>query len=142
MREMLFRDLNSDDRRKKDLILTELREEDGISTRVEKRYTYSVTAVTRPTNLQDAPAAMQLPDSWSLWANPERPRQVFVRKSRDKHDGSEYFTYKIVGSFYAVQEAVTYLVKYRHILHMAVGDESASLLADRLRRQAELLDQA
>ena len=126
MREMIYRNLSSPDHRQKDLTLAEIREEEGVLTQLEKRYTYRVKNVQRTTLPDDViifPNAHPA-DVWELRSNPSKSRHIFVRKNRDSHDGFERFTYKIVGSFYAVQGEQVFLVIYRHILHMVVTDQS------------------
>ena len=124
MREMIYRNLSSPDRRQKDLTLAEIREDEGVVTQLEKRYTYRVKNVQRaslPEDVLPFPAPNPV-DVWELRSNPDKSRHIFVRKSRDSQDGFEQFTYKIVGSFYAVQGDQIFLVIYRHILHMVVSD--------------------
>ncbi|GEM_PF-1976067 len=127
MREMIYRHMNSHDRRKKDLTLAEIHEDDGVTTQLEKRYTYCV----KPAELLDRSQAVpilgiQAPALWDFRGNPTRPRHIFVRKISNSRDGIEEFTYKIVGSFYAVQGERTLCITYRHILHMAVSDRETN----------------
>ena len=126
MREMIYRNLSSPDRRQKDLTLAEFREDQGVTTQLEKRYTYRVKTL-RPEAVPaeavaEATQHPQLPELWELRSNPAKSRHVFVRKSRSSRDGVEDFTYKIVGSFYALHADKVFLVVYRHILHLAISD--------------------
>ena len=124
MREMIYRNLNSPDRRQKDLTLAEIREEQGITTQLEKRYTYSVKTIDRSAVPSDVVPLQDIPNVWELSSNPAKSRQIFVRKHRNAVSGVEEFTYKIVGSFYAVQDHHSYLIVYRHILHLAVSNQA------------------
>jgi len=127
MREMIYRNLNSLDRRQKDLTLAEIREDQGITTQLDKRYTYCVKSVRLETLPHDALPLEGASDVWQLQSNPGKARQIFVRKRRHATDGTEEFTYKIVGSFYAVRDTDAYLIVYRHILHMCVTDSLSEL---------------
>ena len=123
MREMIYRNLSSPDRQQRDLTLAEVREDQGIVTQLEKRYTYRVKSIQH-TEMPDGVLPVPgMPDFWELRSNPSKARQIFVRKTKDSCDGLEDFTYKIVGSFYAVQGEQVYYVVYRHILHMAITDK-------------------
>ena len=123
MREMIYRNLSSPDRHQKDLTLAEVREDQGVTTQLEKRYTYRITAVDPAIVPANALPLDGVPQYWELRANPAKTRHIFVRKSRDSRGGTDRFTYKIVGSFYAVHGGQAYLVVYRHILHMAICDQ-------------------
>ena len=123
MREMIYRNLSSPDRRQKDLTLAEIREDQGVTTQLEKRYTYSVKTILFSQVPPDVVPLQGIPQVWELSSNPAKSRQIFVRKSRNAVSGFEEFTYKIVGSFYAVQDHQSYIIVYRHILHLAVTDQ-------------------
>lgn len=125
MREMIYRNLSSADRRQKDLTLAEIREDQGMTTQLEKRYTYRVKTIPVATVPADAVPVESLPTLWELRSNPLKARHIFVRKHRHSRDGLEEFTYKIVGSFYAVQGDNAYLIIYRHILYLSVSDQIA-----------------
>lgn len=120
MREMTYRNMSSPDHRQKDLLLSEVREDQGVTTQLEKRYTYRVKSVDPALVPLDAPVVDSAPGVWELRSNPLRSRHIFVRKLRKSQDGVELFVYKIVGSFYATQQARAYLITYRHILHLSV----------------------
>ena len=127
MREMIYRNLNSFDRRQKDLTLAEIREDQGVTTQLDKRYTYCVRSVAAQSLPHDTVPLEGGADVWHLQSNPQKARQIFVRKHRRALDGVEEFTYKIVGSFFAVRGDDAYLIIYRHILHMSVTDSLSEL---------------
>jgi hypothetical protein len=126
MRELLYRTLSSSNRRKRDLILAEMREDAGVVTHVEKRYTYALKPVDAATIPHDAPELMELPEGWRIFKNARRDRHVYVRK-QVRSDGVECCTYKILGTFFARQGARSFLVTYRHVLHMTVAGAQSTI---------------
>ena len=123
MREMIYRNLSSPDRQQRDLTLAEVREDQGTVTQLEKRYTYRVRTIRAADMPEGVLAVPGAPDIWELRSNPAKARQIFVRKIKHANNGVEDFTYKIVGSFYAIQGESVYFIIYRHILHMAITDK-------------------
>ena len=124
MREVIYRNLSSPDRHQRDLTLAEVREDQGITTQLEKRYTYRVKAIDPQEIPEGTVAEAAPPDLWELRSHPTKARQIFVRKHKASTDGSEEFTYKIIGSFYAMQGEQVFLIIYRHIIHLAVNNMS------------------
>lgn len=123
MREMIYRHLSSPDHHQRDLTLAEVREDQGVMTQLEKRYTYRVKAIDPGDVPEGTIPESGPPDLWELRSNPAKSRQIFVRKNKASINGSEEFIYKIIGSFYATQGDQAFFVIYRHILHMAVTDK-------------------
>ena len=116
MREIVYRNLASTDKRQRDVLLLEQAQQNGQTTRLSKRCTY---AVKGRLNLQD-PAG---PTPWSdaqIHEDTNRPRQVFIRKIRNTATGEEQFTYKLLGHCYAVVGTRVFAVTYRHALHMEI----------------------
>ena len=116
MREILVRNLTSDDRLKRDCLVTEHMEEGEYSTKVIRRCTYRVESQTALPANQDA-------IRWAKSLDPRRPRQVFVTKWLDPETGQERVVYKVLGHFYVVMECVVFCVGFRHILSMDIESE-------------------
>ena len=121
MREILYRRLNSNDRRKQDFVLRERVNQGGTITQVEKHYTYAVVRQIPwhgPVSHQPASA-----DGQAVRLEGQGPRYIFVRKLQNSKTGREYFTYKILGHFSVVLPPNRYQVAYRHTLTMEVQQD-------------------
>lgn len=123
MREIVVRNLTSDDRLKRDCVVTELMRQGDYVTKVMRRCTYRVESETALPTLDDSIA-------WAKNIDPVPPRQVFVTKDLDPETGGEKVVYKVLGHFYVVLGRSVYCVGYRHILSMDIdapeSDEPAS----------------
>jgi hypothetical protein len=113
MREIVVRNLTSDDWMQRDCVVTELMRQGDYATKVIRRCTYRVESKT------DLPA---LNDSakWASNLDPLPPRQVFVTKDLDPDTGGERVVYKVLGHFYVVWDRSVICVGYRHILSMDI----------------------
>lgn len=117
MREILYRRLNSVDRRKQDFVLRELVHQGDVMTQVEKHYTYRVL---RRTPWHGGAPVPNGPNGQPVRVEGQGPRYIFVRKLQQSGTGRERFTYKILGHFWVVLPPHRYHVAYRHTLAMEV----------------------
>ena len=113
MREILVRNLTSDDWLRRDCVVTERMQQGDCVTTVLRRCTYRVESQTLLPSLGDA-----IP--WAHNLDPQPPRQVFVTKDLDPETGVERVVYKVLGRFYVILERTVFCVGYRHILSMDV----------------------
>ena len=113
MREILVRNLTSQDWLKRDCVVTELMHQGDYATKVIRRCTYHVESKTALPSLDDSV-------QWARNLDPVPPRQVFVTKDLDPDTGGERVVYKVLGHFYVVLERDVYCVGYRHILSMDI----------------------
>ena len=113
MREIVVRNLTSDDRLKRDCVVTELMRQGDYVTKVMRRCTYRVESETALPTIDDS-------ITWAKNIDPVPPRQVFVTKDLDPDTGGEKVVYKVLGHFYVVLGLSVYCVGYRHILSMDI----------------------
>ena len=120
MREILVRNLTSDDRLKRDCVVTEHLQQGDYTTTVIRRCTYHVESRSTLVSLGDS----------ALWANrldPLPPRQVYVTKDLDPETGAERVSYKVLGHLYVVWGLDIFCIGYRHLLSMDVDAPDAPL---------------
>ena len=113
MREIVVRNLTSDDWMKRDCVVTELMRQGDYVTKVMRRCTYRVESETALPTIDDSVA-------WAKNIDPVPPRQVFITKDLDPDTGGEKVVYKVLGHFYVVLGLSVYCVGYRHILSMDI----------------------
>jgi hypothetical protein len=98
MRDMVFKNLTSDDKRKRVLWASETINEDGILTKIHKYLIYIIKEVDKKEP-----------------RNTERP-EIFVQKCRDNKEKTEKFQIKIKGGVYCVTKQKCFLVSFCHTL--------------------------
>jgi hypothetical protein len=118
MREILVRNLTSNDWLKRDCIVTELIQQGDFATRVIRRCTYRVKSEIP---LASTSHSIQ----WAKNLDPVAPRQVYVTKDLDPDTGGKRVVYKVLGHFYVVWGRSVFCVGYRHILSMDVDSPDA-----------------
>lgn len=123
MREIYVRNLTSEDRLKRDCLVTEFMDQGDYSTRVVRRCTYRVESQTVLPATEDS-------IRWAMNLDPQPGRQVFVNKELDPETGEERVVYKVLGHFYVVMDRVVFCVGYRHILSMDIGPEDEPMFEE------------
>lgn len=113
MREILVRNLTSNDWLKRDCVVTERMGQGDYATTVVRRCTYRVASQTTLPSTRDS-------IRWAQNLDPHPPRQVFVTKDTDPDTGTERVIYKVLGHFYVVLGRQVYDVAYRHLLSMGI----------------------
>ena len=121
MREILVRNLTSDDWLRRDCVVSELMQQGDYATRGIRRCTYRVESKTVLPSTEDS-----IP--WARNLDPLPPRQVFVTKDLNPETGGERVVYKVLGHFYVVLNRSVFCVGYRHILSMDI--DSANPFSD------------
>ncbi len=116
MREIVVKNLTSDNHLQRDCVVTELLQQGSYTTRVTRRCTYDVKS--RTTLPAQADAAR-----WARNLDPAPPRQVYVTKDLDPDTQAERVVYKVLGHFYVVWGQDVYCIGYRHILAMDVASD-------------------
>jgi len=106
MRELVLKNLRSNDKRRKEIFLSESCERKGCLQKLEKRSVYFVKDV------------MQITDNFDLelYLDQKRnegmlhPKQTEVIKTHNSKEAKDKFTYKVWGDLYAVLDNKVYLV--------------------------------
>lgn len=98
MRDMVFKNLTSVDKRKRVLWASETINEDGILTRIHKYLIYIITEVENAGALQT-----------------EKP-QIHILKCRDTKEKTEKFQIKMKGGLYCFAKEKCFLVNFSHTL--------------------------
>lgn len=119
MREILVRNLTSNNWLRRDCTVTELMRQGEFLTKVVRRCTYNVESKTTLPATQDS----------IRWAetllDPHQPRQVYVTKELDPDTQGEKVIYKVLGHFYVVWGQDVYCIGYRHVLSMDIETTEA-----------------
>lgn len=110
MREVLFKNLTSIQSRKKDILLKEVFERDGVVARTERRSFYFIKDVNN----------LHSDEELERWANSQEDRKepikrrLHIMKEHNDALGIDKFICKIFGIFYAVVGKDIYTIAFLH----------------------------
>jgi len=102
MRDLLFRNLTSLDRKRKILSSSEIFDKSGVRTIVRRHFMYIVKEV------QDQEVTRQSPC-------------LFILKHRDTQKRTEKFFCRMKGSVYAVSQGKVYMITFMHSLKITLA---------------------
>ena len=111
MREILINSATSENHKRKKLSIVEVINKDGFTARAEKKYAYYVSE-------QDS--AIQDPGELKNWVElqaktgQKKDRHVSIHKTFDKKTGVGQMVYRVIGSFYVVQNLHIFAVVCMH----------------------------
>jgi len=108
MRELLFKNITSGNKKRKDLYVTETLNRNGITTITQRHSTYIVGACNKFKTLEEL---AEWKKTTGLKAN---KRHVFIIKKRDSKLNKDMFICDIVGRFYAVTGSDIYSIAFKH----------------------------
>jgi hypothetical protein len=110
MREILFKELTSGNLRKKDTVLREIFEKDGVVAKTERRCFYFIKDVMQTQNaggLQEWLNDQNKPNS-------QEKRHFHIMKEHNDSSGEDKVICKITGTFYAVFNNTVYSIGFLH----------------------------
>ncbi|NQT75310.1 MAG: hypothetical protein HQ566_02185 [Candidatus Omnitrophica bacterium] len=108
MRELVFKNLTSENKKRKDLYITETIDRNGVKT-VTRRH--SIYIVGGHSKVKGANGAVQ--HKKAIPGN-DAKRHVFIFKKRDTKQKKDSFVCDVVGKFYAVVKDELYSVAFKH----------------------------
>ena len=108
MRELLFKNLTSQDKKRKDLYITEECERDGVKT-ITKRH--SLYIIKGRCKFNDADEVLKFQKN----ASPKcKNRHIFIYKIRDTKKNKDSFVCDVVGNVYATIKSELYSIAFKH----------------------------
>ncbi len=111
MREICIRTTTSGNHKRKNLSIVEVINQGGIVARAEKRFSYYVS---------EQQNAFKDPENLQAWFNLQaqsyhkKDRHVSIRKTIDPKSGAGQMIYRVIGSFYVVQDLHVFAVVFMH----------------------------
>lgn len=110
MREILIKTTTSENHKRKNLSIVEVINDGGMMARAEKRFCYYVSEQN----------ALLEPEQIKHWMNSQsqnyqkKDRHVSISKRFDKDTGMGQMIYRVIGSFYVVQNLHLFAVVFMH----------------------------
>jgi len=108
MRELVFKNLISDDRKRRDLFISETNEKNGVKTVTKRHSTYIISETRKITDPKEL-AEWQKENSVKY-----NKRHVFIFKKKDTESKEDSFVCDVVGKFYAVVKDELYSIAFKH----------------------------
>ncbi len=110
MREINIQTTTSENHKRKKLLIVETIEQDGFVAKAEKKYSYYVSEQNEPLD------AAHLKDWMGLQSHnyKKKDRHVSIRKIYDYKTGIGQMIYRVIGSFYVVQNLHIFAVVFMH----------------------------
>jgi len=107
MREMIYKNLTSDNKRRKDLFISETTEKNGVKTVTQRHSIYIINGH----NKFDDPKELA---HWKNKAPVSARRHIFIFKKHDTKEKKDSFVCDVVGKFYAVIKNEVYSIGFKH----------------------------
>ncbi len=110
MRDILIETTESKNHRRRNLSIVEMINQDGIVARAEKKFRYYIFEQSNS----------QGPEQYETWAeaqnmmNAKKDRHVSIKKIFDNKTGTGQMIYRVIGSFYVVQNLHLFTVVFMH----------------------------
>ncbi len=110
MREICIKQSESNNHRRKNLTIVEMIRQDGMVARAEKKFSYYVyeSPNQNPSQIEHI-AEMQ-----ASATQPKKDRHVSIKKLFDNKSGTGQMAYRVIGSFFVVQNLHIFTVVFMH----------------------------
>jgi len=112
MRELIFKNLTSGDKKRKDLFISETVERKGVKTTTQRHSMYIVNSCNKFATQKE------LLEWQNKTCQDQNKRHIFIFKKRDSKTKKDSFVCDVVGKFYAVVENDVYSVAFKHSLEI------------------------
>lgn len=116
MRQVIYKNLTSLSRRKKDIFLKEVFEKNGVMAKTEKRCFYFIKEIKKIEKDEN-------PEKWIKLQDDSRSvnsRHFYIFKRHDDEIGEDRLVCKIAGTFYAVTDNSVYTIAFLHSFKVSV----------------------
>ena len=110
MREILIKQTESPNHHRKNLSIVELIRQDGMVARAEKKFSYYIF---EQSGLQDPEQLKNWMENQAILGQ-KKDRHVSIRKTFDNKSGTGQMAYRVIGSYYVVQDLHIFAVVFMH----------------------------
>ena len=110
MREISIKTTTSENHKRKNLCIVEMINQKGVMARAEKKFSYYVSQQSPFKDLEELKNWMDLQSA----AYHQKERHVSIKKCLDNKTGAGQMIYRVIGSFYVVQDLKVYAVVFMH----------------------------
>ena len=111
MRELVFKNLTSIDKKRRDLLISETVEHNGIRT-ITKRHSVYIIGSHKKIDMDNGQAEIE-----AIQSN-QNKRHVFIYKKKNTKQGKDSFVCDVIGRFDAVIKDELYSITFKHTFEM------------------------
>jgi hypothetical protein len=122
MREIYIKTTESENHRRKNLSIVEMIRQDGMVARAEKKFCYYVFE-QNPTH---DPSQLETWVESQSMMNTKKDRHVSIKKIFDNKSGTGQMAYRVIGSFYVVQNLHIFTVVFMHSIKFDMVSRKAA----------------
>lgn len=123
MREILIKTSESVNHRRRNLSIIEMIHQEGMEARAEKKFSYYIFEQTPSTH--DPAEIQQWMEAQSTQPT-KKDRHVSIKKIYDNKTGTGQMTYRVIGSFYVVQNLHVFTVVFMHCIKFDMVSRKAA----------------
>lgn len=120
MREIVFKDSTSNDHRTRDLLVSEILEQNGMVMSTERHCVYIVKDRTPVNSLENLQEAAQL----QFGKEAVKKRQFHVFKKRDSKTGVSELICRVEGMLYIVIKKEIFTIGFSHSFRVAINNSA------------------
>ena len=110
MREICIKQTASGNHRRKNLSIVEMIRQDGVVARAEKKFSYYIFEQNPAQNGSELENWMEA----QSMMHAKKDRHVSIKKIFDNKSGTGQMAYRVIGSFYVVQNLHIFTVVFMH----------------------------
>ena len=110
MREVVYKNLTSVEHKKKDILLKEVFEKDGVTAKTERRCFYYIKEIRHMETEKDFKEWLDIRNGPADASN----RRFHIMKEHNDGHGEDKLICKIAGIFYAVADKCIYTIAFLH----------------------------
>ncbi len=110
MREICIKQTASSNHHRKNLSIVEMIRQDGMVARAEKKFSYYIF---EHNSIQDPDELKNWMDTQAMFGQ-KKDRHVSIRKTFDNKSGTGQMAYRVIGSYYVVQDLHIFAVVFMH----------------------------
>lgn len=122
MREISIKTSESENHRRKNLTIVENIRQEGVVARAEKKFRYYVFEQ----NPVHDPSQLQTWMETQSMTNTKKDRHVSIKKIFDNKSGTGQMAYRVIGSFYVVQNLHIFTVVFMHCIKFDMISKKAA----------------
>lgn len=114
MREICIKQTESHNHRRKNLSIIEMIRQDGMVARAEKKFSYYIFEQGAAQGAPQDPSQIETWAEQQAMMNTRKDRHVSIKKIFDNKSGTGQMAYRVIGSFYVVQNLHIFTVVFMH----------------------------
>lgn len=116
MREIRIQTNTSENHKRKNLSIVEMINQEGFVAKAEKKFVYYVADQGFQPEVEITPGTSEPPTA----LGGKKDRHVWIKKIFDKKSGTSQMIYRVIGSFYVVQNLHVFAVVFMHSIKFDV----------------------